>query len=694
MSSTFTSTVQFSRIQATEVSKYNTVRVQVSLDGRVQESQGSVLDDGMHQWQEPFCFHANSSSQCEIQILAKRKNFFCWAGSYKPIRKTRPYGVGDLLDASSNGVVKLPLFDWKADKNGVIMGNVIFLIANKPLAKEWSNTRDNCSLRASGTASVQTSPFEMVFSEKSLVRPESEYYARASPLPRICPLTPTEWPSPSSSLPSAVHPQSPPAGVPSPAGLTPHHLINPPIPLTPESHSQLHQSATAHSNSESGVDCLPTACQAVEYTADSATPPEGSAVGNWVAPSQEMSHRHPDTTKILCKPPEALIPEISITPCLVAEPQETGVIVPSISVGPEPSSFSQINIIISSSSRSGSPRSPSEGSSIKRLNAVSGLLHVNTRTAGQALSASPSLSRGRSDEPSPDTTSQPTTSTTQTSSVSCLSPFRDSSSTAATSPSLHSVDLPSPPARPLRQRPKIDTSCVGPRGQVRKYTVPPVNPPTRLRNASLDLPRHEQEMFDRNPSMHSIAPSVSSRNLNFTSERCLSTQRPASRQGYAASPRAPSIRREQLEFDDTQICLDTANLEDQEVVAFLREVDAALSAITNRSAAAASEFLSVPNTGRLSSRQSRRPSYQQLRPDHPRDDWECAMRSSRSVMTAANQPRSDNIPSRYATPLSDGVFSDQNYTLNLPALFHGDANGNENFVEDVSVELYRSPQPT
>lgn len=40
--------------QATEVSKHQKLRVQVSLDGNVQESQESILDDGVHKWQEPF----------------------------------------------------------------------------------------------------------------------------------------------------------------------------------------------------------------------------------------------------------------------------------------------------------------------------------------------------------------------------------------------------------------------------------------------------------------------------------------------------------------------------------------------------------------------------------------------------------------------------------------------------------------
>ncbi|KAL4078270.1 hypothetical protein V8B97DRAFT_1865968 [Scleroderma yunnanense] len=543
------------------------------------------------------------------------------------------------------------------------MGNVIFMITNRSPAKERSSTRDNDSLRVSGTASVQVSPIEMILSEKV---PSME--GRASPPPKA--LTPVFLPSPSDShRQSHVPPQPPPTSVSSDA-LAPH--IASPILSTPESHSQLPQVTTASSPKKSGVDQLPTGIQPSRHVSgriNNAAFPEGSAMNPTMTLTGEDgvtrgAPESPSFRSVLCDPPEDLAPGIPVTPCFVAEPQSTEVVAPSISEDVRPVAFSQINIIISSSSRSGSPLSisgESDGTN-KKGSAVSGFLHVNTGTASQGLHTNPPLLSGQAGELSPTTSPQPATSTTHNSGTSCLSPFSqnsflDSPSTAATSPSLHSIDLPSSPGRQQRQRPKIDTSCVGPRGQVRKYTVPPINPPTKLRNGSLDLPRHDQYgKFENNHSMYSIAPSVSS--FKSAADRCPSTQRAASRQSYAPSPLAPSIRREQLEYDDTQICLDTANLGDQEVAAFLREVDAALSAITNRSAVVASDgpaFLSVPNTGRISSRQSRRPSRQQLRAEppastYPPDDWEGAVLAT---WAAANRSsHTDGIPSRFPTPLS------------------------------------------
>ena len=565
-------------------------------------------------------------------------------------------------------VVKLPLFDPKTDKNGDKMGNVIFMITNRPLAR--SDTRDDNSVRVSGTAS----PIEMISSEK-----EPSMEGRASPPPSNA-LTPVLLRSPSDSRhPSPrVPPQHSPTRV-SRDVFTPHTTS--PSLLTLESHSQLPQVTAASSPNKSGVDQLPTEIQALRHLSGRTS----LAMGPSMAATREdsvpcRSPVSPSFISILSEPPEDLVPSIAVTPCLVGESQPTEVLAPTVSRDAEPATFSQINIIISSSSRSGSPLSAS-GESVrinKKPSSVSGFLHVNTGTTGQGPHANAS---GQLGEPSPTTSSHPATSTTHDSGVSRLSPFSrnsflDSPSTAATSPSLHSVDLPSSPGRPNRQRPKIDTSCVGPRGQVRKYTVPPINPPTKLRNGSLDLPRHDQyEKFERNHSTYSIAPSVSSRNFKSGTERCSSTQRPASRQDYAASPRAPSVRREQLEYDDTQICLDTANLGEQEVAAFLREVDAALSAVTNRSAAAASSdgpaFLSVPNTGRISSRQSRRPSCQQLRADvsapiRVQNDWEGAVRTAWAVASQSSHP--DGMPSRLPTPLSSLIPRNLSFSPDVPRL--------------------------
>ena len=41
-------------IRVTNASKYPKLLVQVSLDGKVQESQESMVDGGLHEWHEPF----------------------------------------------------------------------------------------------------------------------------------------------------------------------------------------------------------------------------------------------------------------------------------------------------------------------------------------------------------------------------------------------------------------------------------------------------------------------------------------------------------------------------------------------------------------------------------------------------------------------------------------------------------------
>lgn len=706
MPTTFTSVVQFSHIRATKVSKYQKLRVQISLDGEVQESQESILDDSRHEWREPFSFHAESSSQCEIHLVAMKKNFFCWSCGYKTIRKTGPHTLADLFDASSNGVVKLPLFDSKADKNGVITGDVIFMIANKPLVKR-SNTRDTESLRVSGTASVQAPPFQMVLSEKlPSMEAELELTGKGSCLPP--PEAPTLNVSPlplASRYTSYTSPQLSPSSVPSPDIPTPQHHVIPPI-QSPDSHSQLPQSATVPSPTRPGVDQLPAGAQAQGGTggwlSDAATSGRSPLVaypsfdrGN--LGGTRNSPQSATFTGVLCEAPDDFVPDVIDMSC--AEPPG------AIFADPEPATFSQVNIIISSSSRSGSPLSPSGGSesSSKRPHATSGFLHVNTGATSPVLRTGSLAQVG---ERSPAADSQPTASTTHTSDISGLSPFSCTSvlgtpSTAATSPSSHSVKLPNSPTRQHKQLPKIDTSCAGPRGQVRKYTVPPITPPTKLRNASLDLPRHElSERLEYNPSMYSIAPSMSTRNYKTPSERCPSTQRPASRQGLQASPRAPSIRREQIEYDDTQICLDTANLNEQEVAAFLQEIDAALSAVTSRSAAVSLDgpaYLSVPNTGRASGPQSRRPSRQHLRGDfvtHARDNCEGAVRTTCNAMASVHP---DGPPSRFATPLlgpMNGSYSLVPQNISRAKLTHSYTDVNQGIGPLIFVECSDEDPPT
>ncbi|KIJ68043.1 hypothetical protein HYDPIDRAFT_25491 [Hydnomerulius pinastri MD-312] len=688
------STLEFSCIQATEVSRYQELRVQVSLDGTIQESQESTLDAGVHKWQEPFSFDANSNSQCEIHVLAEKRKFFCCARRYKAVRKTRLQSVGELLDTrSSNGEVQLPLYDSaRTDGNGVVMGNVIFIIT------------DTNSCRASGIeGSLRVPSLETPSEKLSIVESESEVSETASRPPR--PEAPTPPTSPPSASPSYCPPyvpsQPPPLGVPSHNVFTPQFPVIYPIAFTSQPTSQLPQSDSVYPPPESGVDRplaeIGTYGDAGVLPKTILSPRRSSGEGVMAAPSLICEERTPgftprgpaeigSFTPILCEAPEEMPSEGSAQPWLSVAPHTTGPTTQILLTSPEvsePTTLPQISITLARTSRSSSPLSLSceSDATYKRPN-----VHVNTGSPVQGLNVKATLSPGAA-EPSPfsrsavSASSQPTTSTTNTSS-SGLSPFSrsplaDSPGTDATSPSAHSVasecakdGLMSPPGSPgklNRKRPTIDTSCVGPRGQVKKYrngSVPPVNVPVKLRNASLDLPRHDEyERYEPNPSMYSIAPSVSPRHFRSRGDiTCPSSQAPASRQGFVSNSHAPSIRREPLEYDEGQICLDTANLGDQEVATFLKEVDAALSAVINGSPAVASDgraFLSVPSAIRgPASRQSRKPSSQQLRADlsatvRGRDDKEGAARTGFSlVATSHPSPHPGVIPSRVASPLS------------------------------------------
>jgi len=132
-----------------------------------------------------------------------------------------------------------------------------------------------------------------------------------------------------------------------------------------------------------------------------------------------------------------------------------------------------------------------------------------------------------------------------------------------------------------------------------------------------------------------------------------------------------------LEFDEGQICLDTASLGDQEVATFLKEVDAALSAVVNGSPAVAADsraFLAVPSAAsRLGSRnQSRKASSQHLRADlsatirsHEKDG---AARTGFSlVATSHPSPHSDGIPSRVASPRQSSMAVSPSRTSALSA---------------------------
>lgn len=385
---------------------------------------------------------------------------------------------------------------------------------------------------------------------------------------------------------------------------------------------------------------------------------------------------------VICEPPEDITGSEPSSP--VPPHMTESTFLPTSSGGLDPSTIPQISITLTKSSRGESPLAPSACESDATVKRPS--VHVDTGSATQAVGVTSALSvsPGFVDELSPFSRSailaspQPKTSTTNTS-TSRLSPFSrtsmvESPSTAPTTPAHSAVSedpngtlssAPGSNTKQRKERPTIDTSCVGPRGQVRKYrngSVPPVHVPVKLRNASLDLPRnHEYEKFEPNPSMYSIAPSISPGQSKKSGDlRCASSQSPANRPGLAPSTRtrASSIRREPLEFDEAQICLDTANLGDQEVATFLKEVDAALSAVINGSPAVAADsraFLAVPSaSSRLASRhQSRKPSSQQLRADlsatvrsHEKDG---ATRAGFSLVATSHR---DVISSRAPSPLT------------------------------------------
>ncbi|KAF8843071.1 hypothetical protein BDN67DRAFT_257585 [Paxillus ammoniavirescens] len=687
MPSATASTMEFSHIQASEISKYRELRVRVSLDGNIQESQESTVDAGVHVWRELFSFDANSNSLCEIHVLAKKRRFFCCAGRYKAIRKTRLQSVGELLvTRSDNGAVRLPLYDsTRTNGNGVIMGDVIFLIADTYAPKDnlnGSSTRDSVSCKdGSGEAYLRSSSPEAVPSEKlSLVASESEVSTQASLPPRpMAPTPPTSPPSASPThYPSYVPPQPPPPALPSHGSFHQEDLK----PM-----SQLPQSDSLASPPKSGVDRAPVN---IETHRDAAmhpkyvSPPEIlSRERVTVAPSlirkEDMSGLPPRGpseigrfSPVICEPPEDIASEGSVGVWLPVPPHATGSALQALPIPPEvsePTTLPQISITLARSSRSSSPLAASCESDVvvKRPN-----VHVNTGSATQALNVGSTLFPGFIDEPSSYSHSalsvspQPVTATTNTSS-SGLSPFsRASPGTAVTTPAASAASerphdgLASAPectAKQRKERPTIDTSCVGPGGQVRMYrngSVPPVHVPVKLRNASLDLPRRpEHGRFEPNPSMFSIAPSSSPR------------QRPASRQGFGSGSHAPSIRREPLEYDEAQICLDTANPGEQEVAAFIKEVDAALSAVINSSPAVAADgraFLLVSSANsRLASRhQSRKPSSQQLRADLSAavrsHDKEAATRTGFSLVTRSHAtPHLDAVPSRIGSPLSGQV---------------------------------------
>lgn len=617
--------------------------------------------------------------------MAKKRKFFCCTGRYKAIRTTRLQCIGELLDTrSSNGgefhfsffifmalltfyvtlVIRLPLYDsTRTDANGAATGSVVFLIADSSV----------------------TVP-------EKLSLEESEPEPPTSPPPR--PRAPTFPASPPSASPIHCPPSVPPQP-PSPGVLTPQYL---------QTTAQLPQCSFAYLPPKSGVDRIPAEMETygdaalhpkyvlspgilsdgtmtatsslVDEDKLSALAPQGSAeIGNF--------------SPVICEPPEDITSEgseaWSSVPLHTTE--STSPPTPSEGFGHGfDGTIPQISITLAKSSRGNSPLVPPSCDSDLTVKRPS--VHVDTVSATQAtgVMSALSLSPGFVDELSPFSRSavlpspQPRTSTTNAS-TSGLSPFSgtsmmESPSTAATTPAQSAfsevpkdalVTSPGSHTKQRKERPTIDTSCVGPRGQVRKYrngSVPPVHMPVKLRNASLDLPRsHEYEKFEPDPSMYSIAPSISPRKYKKSGDlRSPSSQPPASRQGLAPSTRAPSVRREALEFDEGQICLDTANLGDQEVATFLKEVDAALSSIVNGSPAVAADsraFLAVPGaTSRIVSRnQSRKPSSQHLRADLSATirshEKEGAARTGFSlVATSHPSPHPDVIPSRVASPLS------------------------------------------
>jgi hypothetical protein len=542
------------------------------------------------------------------------------------------------------------------------MGSVVFLIADTPVTNDslkQLSTRDSVSLLF---------PYPAVPEKLSLKESESE--APMSPPPR------PKFPIPPASPPSASLIHRPPT-LPSPDVLTPHYL---------QTTAQLPQCYFTYSPQRSGADrtyvpspgihgTMTAALSLVDEDKLSGLAPRGSAeTGNF--------------TPVICEPPEDIASEACPTPSESFGHSFDGTI-------------PQISITLAKSSRGNSPLAPPSCDSDVTARRPS--VHVDTGSATQAtgVMSAHSVFPGFVDELSPFSRSavlaspQPRTSTTNTSS-SGLSPFSrtsavESPSTAATTPAQSAnseapkdalTSAPGSHAKQRKERPTIDTSCVGPRGQVKKYrngSVPPVNVPAKLRNASLDLPRsHEYGKYEPNPSMYSIAPSISPRHYKKSGDlRCPSSQPPASRQGFAPSTRAPSVRREPLEFDEGQICLDTASLGDQEVATFLKEVDAALSAVVNGSPAVAADsraFLAVPSAAsRLGSRnQSRKASSQHLRADlsatirsHEKDG---AARTGFSlVATSHPSPHSDGIPSRVASPRQSSMAVSPSRTSALSA---------------------------
>ena len=77
-----------------------------------------------------------------------------------------------------------------------------------------------------------------------------------------------------------------------------------------------------------------------------------------------VARMFPSFISILYKPPQDLVPGITLTLCLVEE--LTDLSIPAYSGDLEPTTFSQINVVISSSSCSGSPLSTS-GESNKNI---------------------------------------------------------------------------------------------------------------------------------------------------------------------------------------------------------------------------------------------------------------------------------------------------------------------------------------
>ena len=589
--------------------------------------------------------------------------------------------------------IRLPLYDsTKTDANGAAMGSVVFLIAdtsvtNKSLKR--LSTRDSVSYKEESCTASLRSPYPEAVAEKlSLVVSESE--APTSPPPRPMAPTPPALPPPAPiQYPHNVSPQPL-----SPEALTPQYL---------QTTTQLPQSFFGYSPPKSGVDRIPAEMETYggatvhpKYVFSPGTLPDETMTAasplvdadDLSGPAYHGSAEIGSFTPVICEPPEDIAFDGSepCSPVLLHTTESTTL--PAPSVGFDRGTIPQISITLAKSSRGNSPLAPSTCDSDVTVKRPS--VHVDTGSATQAMgiTSALSVSPGVVDELSPYSHSttlaspQPKTATTNTSS-SGLSPFPwtsmvESPSTAATTPAQSAVSegldgaltsTPGPNTKQRKERPTIDTSCVGPRGQVKKYrngSVPPVHVPVKLRNASLDLPRHhEYEKFEPNPSMYSIAPSISPRHLKKSGDlKCPSAQSPGSRQGLAPSARtrASSIRREPLEFDEAQICLDTANLGDHEVAEFLKEVDAALSAVVNGNQAVAADsraFLAVPSaSSRLVSRnQSRKPSSQQLRADlsatvrsHEKD---CATRADFSlVATSHPSARPDVIPSRAASPLS------------------------------------------